>query len=104
MLERIEGRALSALSLILLLYSCAPDPSHTLSWDANRESDMKEYRVYSCSTEDCTDPHLLTVVHHEKDIPRFETGIPNGDSFYFVVALNVVEESSLRSEIVHCEC
>lgn len=41
----------SLLTVLALSYS---GQAATLEWDANLESDMKDYRVYACFTAGCT--------------------------------------------------
>jgi hypothetical protein len=89
-----------ALTGVLVLWSSMAWGA-TLTWDANRESNLAGYRVYKCDGLPCTRKSgaslLATLGKHETSL---DIGHPAEIQYYFVTAHNSANRESGESSVV----
>lgn len=90
--------------LLLVAYGCDRDvtASHkSLVWDSNKESDMKEYRVYKCAASPCLASGVpLATIAHSNTSPTHRLPIADSDEFYVVYAVDTALNVSAPSATV----
>lgn len=88
----------SVIILCMFLLSCGSDNgSPVLSWDSNKEPDMKEYVIYAC--HEGADI-VYTSVHHDPTIARHSVSIPYERVCYYIRAVDHDLNFSDPSEVV----
>ena len=96
------------LSLVVVLFlsglsGCREaDATHkTLAWNANTETDMKEYRLYTCSVTPCLGSGApLATVAHTAGPATFSFVLPHTDQYYVVYAVDTALNVSAPSATV----
>jgi fibronectin type 3 domain-containing protein len=73
----------------------------TLTWNDNKELDLKGYRVYRCDGLPCTkkvgSSLLATLEKHETSL---DIGVPKEIQYYFVTAVDKANRESRPSKVV----
>ena len=72
-----------------------------LTWDANKESDMKEYRIYACPALPCLASGTpFATVTHTGTPTTYSVVIPDTDSYYVAYAVDTALNISVPSDPV----
>ena len=87
---------------LTVLVGCTPrdvDATHkTIVWNSNIESDMKEYRVYTCTVTPCLASGTpLAVVVHTVGPTTHSFVVPHTDQYYVVYAVDTALNVSAPS-------
>jgi len=84
---------------VLVLWSSAAWGA-TLTWNANSEPDLAEYRVYHCNQQPCTrasgNASLLATLGK---VTSFNIGTPSVTQYYIITAYDFVDNESKNSNI-----
>ena len=96
--------ALGVIAFTVLI-GCTPrdvDATHkTLVWNSNTESDMKEYRVYTCMVTPCLASGTpLAVVVHAVGPTTHSFVVPHTDQYYVIYAVDTALNVSAPSATV----
>ena len=95
-------KSLLLLSIILFMAGCTykdAEATHkSLVWNSNTESDMKEYRVYTCSVTPCLASGTpLAIVPHAVGPLTHSFVLPHTDQYYVVYAADTALNVSAPS-------
>ena len=97
-----QFKSLLLLSAILLVAGCiqkdAEATHKSLVWNSNTETDMKEYRVYTCSVTPCLASGTpLAIVPHAVGPLTHSFVLPHTDQYYVVYAVDTALNVSAPS-------
>ena len=88
-----------AIAGVLVLWSSTAWGA-TLTWNANKESDLAGYRVYQCSQQPCTQASgrasLLATLER---VTNFNIGTPAVIQYYFITAYDLANHESGASNL-----
>lgn len=87
-----------SIASVLLLWSSTAGAA-TLTWDANRESDLGGYRIYHCNTQTCTKSSASLLATTGK-VTSFNVGTPSITQYYFITAYDLDNQESGMSNVV----